>query len=98
MTGKLPDSIRIGAQIYRVEGDPDMAAEDGNYGCCNRRQFVIKIDSGAAPQRQQQTLLHEALEAINGEYAIGLEHEQINQLEGALYALLVQNPGIFLEA
>ncbi len=92
---RLPDSIRVGAQTYRVEVDPDIAAEADHLGECNHRQLTIKIDSGAAPQRQQQTLVHEALEAINCEYGICLAHEQINQLEGALYALLVQNPEVF---
>jgi len=91
----LPDSIRVGGQVYQVRHDDDMAAEDGRYGLCNTRQLLIEIDGGSAPTRQHQTLIHEALEAINCEYHAQLSHDQIEQLEGALFALLRDNPGVF---
>jgi hypothetical protein len=72
-----------------------MAAEDGHYGDCNHRQLTIRIDSGADPERQAQTLMHEALEAINDQYHVKLGHDQIEQLEGALFALLRDNPEVF---
>ena len=64
------DVIRVGAQGYRVHLSPDLAAEDGLSGACNRRRLVIELDSGAHPSRQKQTLLHEILEAIDHEFGV----------------------------
>jgi len=91
----LPDEVRIGPQVYTVIPDPDIAAEDNEFGSCNRRRLEIRIDSNAHPSRQYQTLIHEALEAINFEYHIQLNHDQIEQLEAALRSLILDNPNYF---
>lgn len=91
----LPKSVRIGAQTYTVIADPNLAAEDDCFGQRNSRRLTISIDSGAHEDRQAQTLMHEALEAANHEYHVKLTHDQIEQLECAVFALLRDNPGVF---
>ncbi|MFA5387844.1 MAG: hypothetical protein WC322_05700 [Candidatus Paceibacterota bacterium] len=92
---KLPKKLKIGAVEYSVFSDHNMAAEDNKYGECNFRRLVIRIDSGAHDDRQRQTLMHEALEAADEHYHIKLTHDQIEQLEAAISALLLDNPGVF---
>jgi Zn-dependent peptidase ImmA (M78 family) len=91
----LPKELVIATLVHRVVTDDNIAAEDNHYGECNHRQLVITIDGGAHQDRQKQTLLHEVLEAVNHEYHIDLSHNQIEQLECAMFAFLRDNPGVF---
>jgi len=95
LSASLPDCIHVGPLSYKVTSEPHIAAEDGHYGECNHRRLTISIDSGAHPDRQRQTLVHESLEAINDQYSVGLSHDQIERLEGPLFALYSDNHGIF---
>jgi hypothetical protein len=93
----LPDSVFVGGQEYEVFEDENLACEDDRFGECNHRRLFITIDMGAHHARKWETLLHEALEAINHQYRIGLSHDQTEQLECALYAFTRQNPDFFKE-
>ena len=63
---------------------------DGNTGFCNYHTKEIVI-AGDVPRRvMNKTIIHEIIEAMNAEFSIGLEHDQINLLETALEELIPQ--------
>jgi hypothetical protein len=91
---RIPDTIRIGAQDYSVSVS-DVPGSHGNFGECNHSKLTIEIDSSSPPPRQQQTFIHEIVEALDFELNIGLKHHQVELLEGGLYGLIRDNPGLF---
>lgn len=91
---RIPDIIRIGAQDYSVSVS-DVPGSHGNFGECNHSKLTIEIDSSSPLPRQQQTLIHEIVEAMDFELNIGLKHHQVELLESGLYGLIRDNPGLF---
>ena len=91
---RIPDIVRIGAQDYSVSVS-DVPGSHGNFGECNHSKLTIEIDSSSPPPRQQQTLIHEIVEVLDFELNIGLKHHQVELLEGGLYGLIRDNPGLF---
>jgi hypothetical protein len=90
----IPTRIRIGAQFFEVIEDPNLCRRSA-FGEFDASANRITVDSSCALSRQQQTLIHEAIEAANHEYHIGLEHDQVEQLECAVYQMALDNPGLF---
>jgi hypothetical protein len=91
---KIPRKVKIAGQTYAVKSDRAV----GDFGYLGRISFQtleIQIDGSVVTERQEQTFLHEILEAINKEYDVDLTHHQIEQLEGALYQVVKDNPTIF---
>ena len=90
----IPDTIRIGAQDYSVSVS-DVPCSHGNFGECNHSKLTIEIDNHSPLPRQQQTFIHEIVEALDSELNIGLKHHQVELSEGGLYGLIRDNPGLF---
>lgn len=90
----IPRKVRVGAQTFTVYTDRPLL----DFGSIDFQTLNIQIDSLAAPSRQGQTFVHELVAAINKEYHVDLTHGQIEQLECALYQVVVDNPTIFKEA
>ncbi len=93
---KIPESLRVGAQVYTVGFDKNIR-DSGLAGECNFRALTIKVLDDRPPTRIQETFCHELVEAVNYEYGINLRHKQVTQLGMALYQILRDNPGVFLE-
>ena len=91
----LPKSVKIGGLTYRVKQTSNVS--NGVDGEINPQTLKIKLRpmNKAAMAR---TLLHEMLHGIHWELGY-TEHDekQIDALAGALYALIVDNPGIFID-
>ncbi|GEM88173.1 hypothetical protein [Meiothermus granaticius] len=54
----------------------------------------IAVEDGQSEEQAIDTLLHEAIHAIDYTMAIGLEERQVHALSSGLYALLKQNPAL----
>ena len=85
------DSLRIGGVKYSVSFVKDYARDFNMLGSHCGNSSEINIDNGLSRERTEKTLLHEALEAINFEYELDLEHCKLTVLETALYAMIKDN-------
>ncbi|MBF0554123.1 MAG: hypothetical protein HQK96_06125 [Nitrospirae bacterium] len=86
----IPKRIKIGGIEYRVElVDPSFSTE--HLGQLEPLKCLIRINKEISKDRQQTTLLHEILEAINEQYQFELEHGKIQGLEATLYQVLKDN-------
>ncbi|MBF0487885.1 MAG: hypothetical protein HQK98_06965 [Nitrospirae bacterium] len=86
----IPKRIIIGGLEYRVElVDPSFSTE--HFGQLEQLKGLIRINKEISKDRQQTTLLHEILEAINSQYQFELEHGKIQGLEATLYQVLKDN-------
>ncbi len=86
----LPEKVKIGGLIFDVNYD-SIAADRDVFGEISFMQQKITIDSGIKPDKQEETLIHEIVEAINSSYAIGLEHDKLTVLAYALHQVLKDN-------
>ena len=92
---QLPENLMIGGHRYTIK-TLDMVNTEGNanLGEQHPSSCTIRINSKMAETQLWATLLHEIIEALNADYAMGLEHPQIQQLESALFQVLEVNfPG-----
>lgn len=88
------DSIRILGYDYEVILSDELAIDEDKSGECSTTFQRITIDSNMLEQKQQSTLLHEVIEALEYHLSIGLEHNQIELLEAGLYQVIRDNPHI----
>ena len=84
----LPKVLRIVGKNYAVE----VMKLDADYGECNDQTQTIKVAEGLAHGLERDTLLHEAIHAIDYCMSLKMSEKQVNGLGAALYALLADNP------
>lgn len=83
---KLPSKLKIGGHIYTVKlVDPDDIQKD--CGECAVDKLEIKIKRNMPQTMQEETLIHEAIHAMN----FGLSEESVQYLSMAFYQLLRDN-------
>ena len=88
----IPNKVKIGGHIYDVVSMHDhLRVGDGCFGLCDHNNHRILIDRKLPESRQQCTLLHEIIEAINEQYELGLIHPTICTLEQSLYQIFIDN-------
>lgn len=91
----LPKKIKIGGQFYNVVYDAKMVAKHNNKGEMDPVDNEIRVDLNMVKSQQEQTFIHEVIEALNSDYPLKLEHVQIELLDALLYQVIIDNPGIF---
>ena len=94
---KIPKKVKIGGTTYNVitsverlfKGD-DCSAEINYY------DSIIEISRNCGEQRAKRDFLHEVVHAIYDNLGY-TEHDekQIDELAGALYQVIVDNPEMF---
>ena len=84
----LPKVLRIVGKNYAVE--TMKLGED--YGLCDDQIQTIKIAEDIAHGMERDTLLHEAIHAIDYCMQLKMSERQVCGLGTALYALLADNP------
>ena len=89
---KIPKKLKIGGFIYNISIKKRMD-DDGisNIGTHYQYRQKIWLDKDCHPQQQEETLIHEIIEAINSANEIKLEHSQISVLANQLYQVLKDN-------
>lgn len=87
---RIPDKVKIGGLTLKVQFKP-IAADRDNFGEISFINQTITIDPDVPPDKQEDTLVHEILEAINGYYGIGLEHGKLLVMGRVLYQVLKDN-------
>ena len=91
----IPNKVKIGGFQYSVSQADNLLRDENKSGdSCGNKQS-IRIDSSATGQLKEVTFIHEVLHQIDYAYTIGLEHQQIFQLEAGIFAFIKDNPDIF---
>jgi hypothetical protein len=90
----IPQKVKIGGLTYTIFTDPglgpDTAAE------ILYRDLTIHIHPEIAKEQKERAFLHEILHGIYNNLGYEEQNEkQVDELAGALYALIVDNPGMF---
>jgi len=82
----IPKRLKIGGHIYKVSlvGPDDL---DKDCGECNVSKLEIKIKNNMPQSATEETLIHEALHAIN----LGLEERDVQFISMAIYQVLKDN-------
>jgi hypothetical protein len=65
---------------------------EGDYGECFSDQCRIEVRATQCHQQQADTLLHEAMHAVDHEMHCSMSEPQIRRMATGLLALLRQNP------
>ena len=83
--------LKILGHNYTIEHDPDMALDHDACGQLFSRHTLIKISSVHERSRQEESLFHEIIEALNYHLDLSLEHHKITQLGEGMYQVLKDN-------
>lgn len=87
----IPATLAVIGKRYKVE----QKTEDGDYGECFSDDCRIEIRvTGQCHQQQADTLLHEAMHAVDHELHCGMTEPQIRRMATGLLALLRDNPAL----
>jgi hypothetical protein len=86
--------IKILGHLMEVVFDEKLSIKRGVNGecCCNTGH--LRISAQAQFSQQQDTLIHEILEAINYNLELKLEHHQICSIACVLHQVLMDNPDV----
>jgi hypothetical protein len=88
-------SIKIGPIRYKVSYVHDLRDDVGKLdGRISHTQAEIEVDDSMNEQTAAQTLLHEAVHAIELQTGIRLEEPQVDALAYSLFQLMRENPGL----
>lgn len=94
-TMKIPASVKVGPFTYRIERVDDLrSASDAKQKLCGQVHFGedrIEIRTAMAPEREAETLLHEAIHAIDEYMGTNLTEKQTARLSIGLMAFLRDN-------
>ena len=85
------ESLDILGKRYRIEW---VAREEGDYGECFSDQCRIEIATYQCTDQQRDTLLHEALHAVDHELNCKMSEAQTRRMATGLLALFRQNPAL----
>lgn len=89
---KIPQKVKIGGHYYAVKHVENLNDPNDHCGFCKLVANEILINkNGQAQSQQEETLIHEIMEAINYNYELKLEHRQITIIASAFYQVLKDN-------
>jgi len=87
---KIPDYIELNKLKIKINLDPNLLADTGNFGDYNTRTLTITLSETLSDQKKGLILLHEIIEAIVDIYALNLKQTEIQALGVAFHELLMQ--------
>lgn len=90
---RLPNKIVVGGKTYKIaRRNKILNSGDFCWGTCDVERGLIEIQTrGVSLDHQLETLLHEALHAIEDHIDVRLKEPDLTKLSKALYALLKDN-------
>jgi hypothetical protein len=91
----IPNKVKIGGFTWTTEFNEHLMHTREERGCTQPKFQRIEIDPGTQKQAQQETFIHELLEAIKWQYDITIEHKDLWNLSVVLHQVITDNPGIF---
>lgn len=81
-------SLRIVGKNYRVLSVPSM----DDFGQCDDELQELRIKPNLAPDLERDTLLHEAIHAIDYHMSLNMSEKQVSCVAAGVYALFNDNP------
>ena len=91
MKHNIPETIRVGAQDYKVVWENCVVTRQ-QFGAACGSELTITLDPSVPQTRLVQVLLHEIGECMNNEYALGLDEHHLILLEVAWAQVFRDNP------
>ena len=91
---KIPNKIKIGSHWYSVKfADLDKIGGNDEPGISYllKNKIFINTNNNISRSQQEQTLIHEIIEAINYNYELSLPHQSISILGETIYQVLNDN-------
>lgn len=94
---KIPDKVKIGGITYAVKTGVERLISGQDYSAdIDYINSVIEIGKGNEGQHAERDFLHEVIHGIYSNLGYKTHDEkQIDEMAGALYALIVDNPEMF---
>jgi hypothetical protein len=86
------DSLRILGKVWAVRWAEPSPILHAHHGHVDYRAQEIVVSQAQHPDQQLDTLLHEALHALDHTLKLELSEEQVHALAGGLLALMRDNP------
>lgn len=86
----LPKKLRIVGKNWAVLHMPLVE----EYGLCDEQRQELKVSTKLAHDLERDTLLHEAIHAIDYSMQLKMSEKQVNGMGTAIYALLMDNPDL----
>lgn len=93
----LPESLKINGLVYKIRTDNDAHLDDTErWGETLIPEQTISIDSKATISRQQCTVIHEAIHAIEDRNTkeTRMSEEQVTSLAISLFQVFQDNPDL----
>lgn len=91
----IPDKIKIGGFNVNVEFVEHLIAEREHLDEYHPRTQTIKLDKDNSKQQNQETFIHELLEAVVSIYGIDIEHKDLSIMGTVLHQILLDNRDVF---
>lgn len=95
---RIPEKVKILCKEYEISEQENLHDENGDLlGQIQYLPQEIILNSDAAEEQKQATLLHEIIHTLDEMYGIDPKEKQVEKLGNSLYMLQKDNPGLFLE-
>lgn len=91
----IPEKIKIGGFEVDVQFVENLMVERNSLGEYHPRTQSIKIDKAATKQQNEETFIHEVLEAMTAIYNIEWAHKDLSIMATVLHQIIKDNSGIF---
>lgn len=94
---KIPKAVKIGGIIYTVKTGVDRLQKGDGY-CAEIDYFkcTMEISKNSSKQKAERDFLHEVVHAIEDNLGYkDSDEKRVDEMAGALYQLIVDNPEMF---
>jgi hypothetical protein len=94
---KIPEKVKIGGITYEVKQGVERLNNDDFCAQIFYRTGQIEVKNGLQEQVAQRSFLHEVIHAVRSNLGYDQSDDEhvTDELAGALYALIVDNPEMF---
>ena len=95
----IPDKIKIGGKIYKVEITDNLVLGCDYSGECVESDLIIRVRPNLAEGHKETVFLHELLHAVHNFLGYNNHDEKkIDELANTLHMVIQDNPNIFEKA
>jgi hypothetical protein len=94
----IPDKIKIGAFEWEVKANDNLMHEREERTVTRPKRLMIEIDPGTQKVAQEESFIHEMLEAICWQYNVEFaSHKDLWVMATVLHQIVKDNTDIFKE-
>ncbi len=89
---RIPTEFMIGGSTYTTEYNAELR-DRGRIGECHMQQCVVTICPYQKLPQQEETWIHEVIEAANDKFALDVHHGAITALAVAIHQAITTGKG-----